>query len=497
MGKRTAHAGLGSLATGAITALAIAVQSGLAAVVGVVIARELGRTAETDGFFAAYGVFIVLALAATAIRLVVLPPLARARLDRRLGQETAAWAVALGAFAVPALVVSALAAGPVAALLTGLGPDAARDAAEDVLPLMVFAAVAQLYAGLAASALAALDDYLTSAVAYILASAVGLAYILLRIDADGIDAVATGMALNGVVAVTLPTAALALRARAEAMPRSGVRPSGPPLAERLLDAGRSVALPLALQVVYLICLPFAAREGVGAVTSFGYAYLAASALVAVTSSSLGLVTSVPLARVGLDAAGVARHVVSSSWLALVAVGGAAGAFAVAGASLVGAALGEGYLADVGEELGRLIALLSPWMVFAIGFSVTLPLLFVQGRTRGLLVVAPLLVVLHLPLAWLGQAVAGLAGLSLALALTTFVALTVMLQRLHAAAVTLGALARAAAGVGALALVAFGLPALGLGPGPAAAVGFVLYAGALAVARPTGLRSSWRYLRSLA
>ena len=53
MGKRTAHAGLGSLATGAVTALAIAVQSGLAAVVGIVIARELGRTAETDGFFAA------------------------------------------------------------------------------------------------------------------------------------------------------------------------------------------------------------------------------------------------------------------------------------------------------------------------------------------------------------------------------------------------------------------------------------------------------------
>ena len=65
MSKRTAPAGLGSLATGAVTALSIAVQSGLAAVVGVIIARELGRTAETDGFFAAYGVFVVLALAAT------------------------------------------------------------------------------------------------------------------------------------------------------------------------------------------------------------------------------------------------------------------------------------------------------------------------------------------------------------------------------------------------------------------------------------------------
>ena len=71
--------GLGSLVTGAVTAVGIAVQTGLAAVVGIVIARKLGRTAETDGFFAAYGVFIVLALAATAVRVTVLPPLARAR----------------------------------------------------------------------------------------------------------------------------------------------------------------------------------------------------------------------------------------------------------------------------------------------------------------------------------------------------------------------------------------------------------------------------------
>ena len=76
MSKRTASTGHGSLAPGAVTALALAVQTGLAAVVGVIIARGLGRTAETDGFFASYGVFVVLALAATAIRVTVLPPLA-------------------------------------------------------------------------------------------------------------------------------------------------------------------------------------------------------------------------------------------------------------------------------------------------------------------------------------------------------------------------------------------------------------------------------------
>ena len=497
MGKATASTSLGALASGAVTAVALAVQSGLAAVVGVIIARELGRGEETDGFFAAYGVFIVLALAATAIRLVVLPPLARARVDRRLGEETAAWAIALAALAVPVVVVAAVAAGPAAALLTGFGPDQARDAAEEVLPLMVLAAAAQLFAGLAASALAALDDYRTAAVSYIVASAAGLAYILVRIDEDGIRAVAVGMALNGLIAVVLQLVALALRARAAEMPRTAVRPSGPPISDRLLEAGRSVALPLALQAVYLVSLPFAARGGVGEVTSFTYAYLAAAALVAVTSSSLGLVTSVPLARIGLDPSRVARHVVASSWLALVAVGAAAGVFAVAGSSVVGPVLGASYLADVGEELGGLIALLAPWMVFSIGFSLALPLLFVQGRTRGLGLVAVGVVALHIPLAWLGQATAALPGLSLALAVTTLATLSLMLQRLHAVRSTLVALGLAAATVGVVAAAAFLVPSLLLRPGVAAVVGLVAYAAALAALRPAGLRGSWRYLRSLA
>jgi hypothetical protein len=256
-------------------------------------------------------------------------------------------------------------------------------------------------------------------------------------------------------------------------------------------------LPLALQAVYLTSLPFAAREGVGSATSFGYAYLAGAALVAATSSSLGLVTSVPLARVGLDPSGIARHVVSSSWLALVAVGAVAGVFAVAGPSLVGPVLGDSYLTNVGEELGRLIALLSPWMVFSIGFSVTLPLLFVQGRTTGLGTTAVAVVALHVPLAWLGQTVGGLVGLSLALAATTGVTLAVMLSRLRAVRSTLIALGLAAATIGAVTVAAFVVPALLLRPGVAAATGLAAYAGLLGAIRPSGLGSSWRYLRSLA
>ena len=203
MRKPTTRTGLGSLVTGAVTAVGIAVQTGLAAVVGVVIARKLGRTAETDGFFAAYGVFIVLALAATAVRVTVLPSLARAREAGRLSSETASYALAVGIVALPLLAVTVIAARPIAELLTGFGPDAAVDAAAAALPWMVVAGLGQFTAGLLASTLAALDDYVVPALAFIAGSVIGLVVLLARIDESRTEAVAWGMALNAVLATTL------------------------------------------------------------------------------------------------------------------------------------------------------------------------------------------------------------------------------------------------------------------------------------------------------
>jgi len=128
--KRTVSSGLGSLGSGAVTAVALAVQTGLAAVVGIIIARDFGRTAETDGFFASYGVFIVVVLAATAIRLAVLPPLARARDEERLGSEVAAYAATLAMLAAPLFCLALFGSHPLALLLTGnaLHSDVSPDA---------------------------------------------------------------------------------------------------------------------------------------------------------------------------------------------------------------------------------------------------------------------------------------------------------------------------------------------------------------------------------
>jgi len=493
--KRTASPGLGSLGSGAVTAIALAVQTGLAAVVGILIAHKFGRTTETDGFFAAYGVFIVLALVATSARLVVLPPLARARSDGRLARETATYALSYAWIAVPLLVLASAAARPCAALLTGFGPAPSRHAAASVLPWMVGAAVGQFYAGLIASALAAMDEYVVSAAAYGLGSVAGLALIVVRVDSSGLEAVGWGMALNAAIVLLVEGNWLVRRAAVERMPASGARPGGAPH-RRLAELARGVCLPLALQGAYVVCLAFAGREGVGSATSFGYAFLIGSALVAVTAGSLGLVTAVPVTRAGLDPEGVAKHVDSSSWLALAGVTAATGVFAVAGGRVVQGVLGSGYGAHIGTELGWLVVALAPWMVASVGVAVAFPLVFVQGREARLPLYAVGLIALHVPLAFAGRELAGLYGLVAALAVTTALGLAAILVDLQALWVTLAGLIAAAAAIGILGAVAFVPTGALLPAAPAAALGVLAFVGLVALLRPPGLARSWRYLRSL-
>jgi peptidoglycan biosynthesis protein MviN/MurJ (putative lipid II flippase) len=495
VGKRTDSPGFGSLATGALTASSMLVVSGVAAAVGVVIAREFGLTQETDGLLAAYSVFIVIAIAAQAIRVALLPRLARAHQESRLAGDLAGFAVALVVIAVPLVLVAELGASFVARLLTGES-DVAQDTAAEVLRWVVPAGVAHLFAALAASGLAAIDDYGTAALGYAIGSAAGLTLTLARVEPDGIIAVAWGMMLNGTIALLVPAVGLALHATRLRMPRGAVRPTGPPLRTRLGAFAVGATLPLALQLLYVVCLAFASRLATGAATSFVYAYLASSSLVAVTAGSLGIVTSVPLSRAGLGPAEVVRHVVATSWLALALLGAATGVFALAGGDLVEAVLGGAYGGEVGADLGRLVVVFSPWMIAAVGVAVTFPLAFVSGRTRALPWIAVAALGLQVPLAWAGAAWLELDGLALALGVTTTLVLLALLAELRAVASTARELVAAALLVAGLAVAAFLVPSLLLGSVAAAVVGLAVYVALLAAVRPRGLRTSWRYLRAL-
>jgi len=494
--KRTDSPGLGSLASAALTAASTLVVTVASALAGVIIARELGRTPETDGFFAAYGVFIVIVLAAQAIRIAVLPSLARARTERRLAADLAGYAVALAVVSVPILLLAFLAADWIAGVLTGQGSETARDAATETLRWVVPAGIAQLFAGIAASGLAALDDYATAAFGYAAGSVLGILLMLERVESDGIAAVAWGMTLNAVVALLVPVVGLSLRALRARMPAAAVRPTGPPIRARLGAFAAAAALPLALQLVYVVCLPFAAREGVGAQTSFAYAYIGASALVAITAASLGLVTSVPLTRAGVDAAATKRHVTATSWLAFTVIGAATGAVVLAGAGLVQGVLGDAYGGDVGDEVSHLVVALSPWMAVSVVVSVSFPLTFVAGRTGALPWIGVAALAIQLPLAWFADAVLGLYGLAVSLAISTALVAVGLLHVLGAAASASRHVLGAAAAIALLVLLAFLPPALLLGSAASAIAGIVVYVLLVAVVRPRGLASGWRYLRAL-
>ena len=496
MRKVTPSPGTGSLRSAALTALSTLLVTAFAGVVGVVIAREFGRTEDTDGFFAAYGVFIVIVLAAQAIRVAVLPALARAREERRLAGTIAGFATALAVVALPLLLVGATAAEPFARLLTGGGTAAAQDACAEALTWMIPAAVAHLFAGLAASGLAALDDYATAAFGYAAGSAAGVVFILERVDRDGLVAVSRGMALNGLVALAVPVVGLAWRAARTRMPAGAVRPAGAPLSSRLGVFAAAASLPIALQLLYVVCLPFAGRIEPGAVTSFGYAYLAAASLVSVTAFSIGLVSSVPLTRSGLGAGAAARHVASSGWVALSIIAAAVGVVAIAGGPLVERVLGDSYGGDIGDEVGRVVVVLAPWMVASVGVNVSFPLTFVAERLRGLPWIGGTALAIQVLLAWISSELFELEGLAVALAVSTLFVLTALLRELDALRGGLRGLATAALVMGALALAAFLPPALVLRSAAAALTGLAVYGALVALVRPQPLGSAWAYLRAL-
>jgi hypothetical protein len=188
--------------------------------------------------------------------------------------------------------------------------------------------------------------------------------------------------------------------------------------------------------------------------------------------------------------------VSASWLALVIVGAAAGAFAVAGGRVVNAVLGSSYGGEVGADLGDLVVALTPWIVAAVGVAIAFPLAFVAGRTRGLPWIALGALALQIPLAWAGVRLLDLNGLALALACSTLAMLGALLVELGVLAATARGVLAAAAVVATISLIAFAPPAAILGALAAAVLGLALYVALFALTRPRPLVESWRYLRAL-
>ncbi|HET7566554.1 MAG TPA: hypothetical protein VFJ91_01065 [Gaiellaceae bacterium] len=482
-----------ALRSGFLTGVAQLVIAGAAAGAGALLAHKFGRNAETDGFLAAYGVYLVLVLAAQALRMITVPDLTRAAADGRLGGETRAYALTVLAVGVPASIVVVALRGSLGELVTGNLPASSAHVAARALAVLVPAAFVQLLAALAASALAAGDSYGTAALGFASGSVLGLAVFVGYADSGGIVALAWGLLCNAVVALAVPTFALWRRGAL-----GGAWPERLEVGPRLWRLVQGVAIPISIQGSYLLGLRFAAHIGVGRVTSFSYAYLIASTLVQATAFSLGVISSAPLTRRGLDPQRSARHVVHAAWVSLSLVGAAAGVFALVGGRIMTYVLGHAYGGGVGRELGHLVVYLAPWMLGWVGFAVAFPLVFVAGRRRLLVPVALAGWALCWPLGLGLRAAFGLEGIAVAIGLATLAIAAGLLwmlspQTLAIAAVGLGRLALA---LGAATALAFGALSLALPAIGAAALGVLVYAAVVFALRSLGLSEAWAYVRGL-
>jgi len=477
-----------------LTGLAQIVIALSAAGAGALLAQKFGRSAKTDGFLAAYGVYLVLVLAAQTFRLVVVPDLTRARPEGRLGGEARAYAVSFLALAIPVSILVAVFSGPLGDLITGSLPPQSAHIAARAVEVLVPAAFVQLLAALAASALAAVDSYGTAAAGFALGGIVGLlVFALLAAGGHGIVSLAWGLLANATVALAIPLVVL-LRRRVLVGPRArrlDVR-------LRLGHLLEGAAVPLALQGSYLVALRLSAKLGVGSVTTFSYAYLAASTLVAATAFSLGIISSAPLTRRGIDEEAAGQHVVHAAWVSLSLVGAAAGVFALVGGSIVQAVLGNHFKGQVGRELGHLVVYLSPWMVAWVAFAVTYPLVFVAGRRKALMPIAAVGFVFFIPLGLVFRSAWGLAGIAVALGLSTLVISLGLLWAISTRTleIAVAGLARLALAVGGAAALAFGGLSLALQPAAAAVLGVGVYALMIFSMRSLGLSAAWSYVRGL-
>lgn len=482
-----------ALRSGLLTGLAQVVVALAAAGAGALLAHRFGRNAETDGFLGAYGVYLVLVLAAQAFRMVVVPDLTRAAAAGRLGGETRAYALAILSLAVPVSLLVAAFAEPLGRLLTGRLPERAADVAASALVVLVPAAFVQLLAALGASALAALDSYGAAAAGFALGGITGLVVFGLLAGRVGIVALAWGLLANAAVALGVPILALARKRGLY-----GAWPERLRVGPRLWHLAQGAAVPLALQGCYLLTLRFAAQLGVGRVTSLSYAYLAASTLVGATAFSLGLISSAPLTRRGIDPVAAARHVVHAAWVSLVIVGAAAGVFALVGGRIVGVVLGDAYAGDVGQELGHLVVYLALWMLAWVGFAVTFPLVFVAEKRWTLVPLALIAFAVSIPVGLALRALWGLPGLAVALGIAAVLIAAGLMATLALETLTTAAwgLARLALVVGATTAVSFGALSALLDPVPAAVLGVFLYGGIVVVLRRLGLSEAWAYVRGL-
>jgi hypothetical protein len=286
--QRVTDTALRHVRAGAATAIAqVLVMTG-SSLLGLLIARRLGSSGATDGFFAANAVYGIALFTAQSLRTTAPSTL----LDPG-GQTFVRHLKAVGLIAVMILLLF----GAVAAFAGVVASDAAASTLRVALAVLAPAAVAQLFAGLLAARCAVLGEFGRPAAVYAFGTLGMAGAFVLLVGPLGVDAIAVAVALGAIASALLMTVVWrSAEHRAAASPLSGSE-STYDTAPRLIGHLLRGALPvLASQVAITVSVFSAGHIAPGDGTLYSYGTLAVAVLVAIVASPVSIVLAPEIAR---------------------------------------------------------------------------------------------------------------------------------------------------------------------------------------------------------
>jgi O-antigen/teichoic acid export membrane protein len=453
--------------------------SGFSALLAILIAVIVGEGAETDGFLAAYSIYLTFILFGSTLR-VALVPLLGSTADEGAFRTTSADRVRrlVAVAGVAALVL--LATSPL--LGQALVPEATHRAKETAIvsvAILSLAAFCQIWSAALSAVLGAARRFVASGFLYVLSSAttVGLSALLMALF--DIWGAAVGVLCGAVL--LLATHRRYLRQFSFAVPPAWASVRDRETWKLALLAAAGASVPVALQLAATISL--AAVSGrTGAVTAYSYAYFLTVLTTSVTAGVIGLVT-MPNLVASLEERGrvVAReYLVAMAPFAVFLYLPLAAAYCVFGRPLLDTVLGDALSAgtiDILWDASRIFlamglgwVLLSPLTTLALSLRLYGGLAFVCA---GVLVIHAALVI---PAATVGPVTA--AGAHAISGTILVIGILVLVFRGESAG-ALAAAVRASLPAAPLALVFPALGALGLADnGSVSAVAGVALGGAL-------------------
>jgi hypothetical protein len=381
------------------------------------VAQRFGKNAETDAFFAAYGIYAVGLTFAGTFRLTAVSRIVQT-------DSSEAITLLLGAVALIALstgIPMVVLADPLGRVLVEIDP---TSVAPTILRILWIALAGQLLAALLTAILAVRGAFTAIGVATLAAGFVSVGTFLLLAPAAGIPAAAIGLAASAVWVAS---------AFAVSLRRTGWRPTAPTTGALLamgIEAGRlafASAIFIGTNVSYVVCVALSAREGEGEATLFSYAYVLAAMLVGVTAN-VSATMRAPSLVAGPDRAGsIAAAGVASFRFTVVLVGPVLAMAILAGGPILGLALGSGFSDDDVRRILVTLVCLVGWILASAGTIFATVELLAQDTLLRLAGLAAVQVAVVAAAAGFGAALGGIEAIAVALSAVVLAATFVQLR----------------------------------------------------------------------